>query len=91
MAIPDESGNAVAHGPADRLGLAAASTFALMALLTGVFGGGPPDMLCAAAPGASPLSGMALMYLLMSAFHAAPWVRLLSSRLHRRREGAQAA
>jgi hypothetical protein len=31
------------------------------------------------------------MYLLMSAFHAAPWVRLVSSQLHRRREGAQAA
>jgi hypothetical protein len=49
-----------------------------MALLTGV-GGGPPDMLCSAAH-ASPLSGMAAMYLLMSAFHSAPWLKLISNR-----------
>ena len=61
---------------ADWLSLAAAPTFALMALLTGVLGG---DMLCsAAAP--SPLSGMVPMYLLMSAFHTAPWLKLISSR-----------
>jgi hypothetical protein len=68
-----------ALGAADWLGLAAAPTFAIMALLTGVLGGGP-DMLCSAMQGASPLSGMALMYLLMSAFHLAPWLRLISSR-----------
>ena len=50
-----------------------------MALLTGV-GGGPPDLFCSAAHGASPLSGMAPMYLLMSAFHAAPWLKLIISR-----------
>jgi hypothetical protein len=61
------------------LSLAAAPTFAIMALLTGVFGGGAPDMLCSAAHGASPLSGMALMYWLMSAFHSAPWLKLISS------------
>jgi hypothetical protein len=50
-----------------------------MALLTGVLGGGP-DMLCSAAQDASPLSGMIPMYLLMSVFHSAPWLNLMSSR-----------
>jgi hypothetical protein len=67
-------------GAADWLSLAAAPTFAVMALLTSVPGGGMPDILCAAARDASPLSGMALMYLLMSAFHLAPWLRLVSGR-----------
>jgi hypothetical protein len=78
-AIRCENGNA-AIGAADFLYLAAAPTFAIMALLTGVLGGGPPDMLCAAAHDASPLSGMVPMYLLMSAFHSAPWLKLISSR-----------
>ncbi len=79
-AIRHESGNAAALGAADWLCLAAAPTFAIMALLTGVIGGGPPDMLCSAAQDASPLSGMVPMYLLMSAFHSAPWLKLISSR-----------
>jgi hypothetical protein len=61
------------------LSLAAAPIFAMMALLTGVLGGGPVDALCSVA-GASPLSGMVPMYLLMSAFHLAPWLKLISSR-----------
>lgn len=73
-------GNAAALGSADWLHLAAAPTFAIMALLTGVLGGGPPDMLCSMTHDALPLNGMALMYLLMSAFHCAPWLRLVSSR-----------
>ena len=64
---------------ADGLALAASPTFAVMALLTGVSGGDPAEMLCSAA-GASPLSGMATMYLLMSAFHAAPWLKLIRER-----------
>jgi hypothetical protein len=79
-AIRHESGNAAALGAADWLCLAAAPTFAIMALLTGVLGGGPPDMLCSAAQDASPLSGMVPMYLLMSAFHSAPWLKLISGR-----------
>jgi hypothetical protein len=79
-AIRHERGNAAALGAADWLWLAAAPTFAIMALLTGVLGGGPTDMLCSAAQDASPLSGMGPMYLLMSAFHAAPWLKLVSSR-----------
>ena len=61
------------------LGLAAAPTFAIMALWTGFFSG-QPDMLCMAMQSSSPMSGMTVMYLLMSAFHAGPWLRLISSR-----------
>ena len=63
------------HGAAECLSLAAAPTFAVMALVTAVLGGGPLDMLCGAA---SPLTGMIPMYLLMSAFHAAPWLKLIA-------------
>jgi hypothetical protein len=66
-------------GAADWLSLAAAPTFAVMALLTAVLGGGPLDMLCSAAPDESPLTGMVPMYVLMSAFHAAPWLKLISN------------
>ena len=63
---------------ADRmLSLAAAPTFAVMALLSAIPGGGAPDLLCSAAS-ASPLGGMIPMYLLMSAFHSAPWLRLIA-------------
>jgi hypothetical protein len=65
---------------ADWLSLAAAPTFAIMALLASIFGGGPPDMLCSAGHGVSSLSGMAPMYLLMGAFHSAPWLKLISRR-----------
>jgi hypothetical protein len=68
--------NAAALRAADGLALAAAPTFAIMALLTGVLGGGPAEMLCSGAH-VSPLSGMVTMYLLMSAFHAAPWLKLI--------------
>jgi hypothetical protein len=61
------------------LSLAAAPTFTIMALLTGVLGSGPTNAVCSIA-GASPLSGMVPMYLLMSAFHLAPWLKLISSR-----------
>ncbi len=64
----------------DLLSLAAAPTFAIMALLTGIHGDGMPDMLCSAAGSGLPLSGMFLMYLLMSAFHLGPWLKLISRR-----------
>jgi hypothetical protein len=66
------------------LSLAAAPTFATMGLLTAA--GGVPDMLCAAARDASSLNGMALMYLLMSAFHSTPWLRLICRHHIQRRE-----
>ena len=87
-AIGQESGHAPALGAAGWLGLAAAPTFAIMALLTGV-GGGPPDMLCWAVQDASPLSGMVPMYLLMSAFHSAPWLKLISRRRSAARRSSQ--
>ena len=79
-----QQGLADARGAADWICLAAAPTFAVMALLTAVFGG-PQDMLCAALQNASPLNGMAWMYLLMSAFHSAPWLQLIAGRQTRAR------
>ena len=64
-------------GAADRLGLLASPTFALMALLTGISGAREPEMLCTSSA-SSPLTGMAAMYALMSAFHFAPWLRLIA-------------
>ncbi|HKV17147.1 MAG TPA: hypothetical protein VJQ81_19015, partial [Reyranella sp.] len=61
--------------------LAVTPTFALMALLTAVTSGGAEDMLCGQM--ASPIGGMTLMYLLMSAFHAAPWLRRILERKQR--------
>jgi hypothetical protein len=61
------------------LGLAAAPTFALMALWT-AFSSSQPDMLCMEMQRSSPMGGMTAMYLLMSAFHSAPWFGLISSR-----------
>jgi hypothetical protein len=69
--------HAAALGAAGWLGLAAAPTFAVMALLTCV-PSGDADMMCSAGHGASPLSGMVPMYVLMSVFHSAPWLKLIS-------------
>lgn len=64
----------------DWLALAAAPTFALMALLDAMASVDPAAMICASS-GLSPMHGMLPMYLLMSAFHLRPWLRLV--RLHR--------
>ncbi len=63
---------------ADWLALAAAPSFALMALLTAI-PDGQPAALCLTGDG-SPLGSMTLMYMLMSAFHLAPWLRLIAGR-----------
>lgn len=63
------------------LSLAAAPAFAVMAVWTAA-SGGPPGTLCTAQ--ASPLEGMALMYALMSASHAVPWLKLMSRQGRRR-------
>ena len=60
------------------LALAATPTFAIMAVLTAMIGGGPADMLCAGQ--GSLLGGMVPMYLLMSAFQSAAWLRLIAER-----------
>jgi hypothetical protein len=67
-----------ARDAAEWLRLAAAPTFLVMALLTGVLGGGRMAMMCSGLRDSSPLTGMAPMYLLMSAFHSAPWLKLIS-------------
>ena len=56
------------------LAFAASPTFAVMALLSAGEGGEATAMLCGAAHG-PPSGGMALMYVLMSAFHAGPWLK----------------
>ena len=63
---------------ADYLSLAAAPTFALMALLTAATGS--HEMICMTTPDAFPIGGMVPMYLLMSGFHLAPWLRLAGGR-----------
>lgn len=60
---------------ADALCLAATPAFAAMALLTVLFRDEMP-MICSV--GAFPLNGMVPMYLLMSLFHASPWLKLLA-------------
>lgn len=72
------SGDA-APGIARLLSFAAMPVFALMAWWTAL-SGGQGDMLCLSMQGSSPMSGMAMMYLLMSVFHAGPWLRLLQRR-----------
>jgi hypothetical protein len=79
-AIRSEIRYAVALCAAGWLGLAAAPTFAMLALLTVVVGGTQPDIICSGAEHTSPLSGMIPMYLLMSAFHSPPWLKLISRR-----------
>lgn len=64
-------------GTADYLSLAATPTFAAMALLTSMHGAAMADTICSAT---SALSGMTPMYLLMSAFHAGAWLRLINPR-----------
>jgi hypothetical protein len=71
----------------DCLSFGAAPTFAFMAALTAVLGGGVHEMSCSAGSHTSALSGMLPMYVLMSAFHFTPWLKLIS----RRRSGARAA
>jgi hypothetical protein len=65
---------------AQLLSLAAAPVFAIMAGLTGLLGDGANNMLCSTAPSVSELGGMITMYTLMSAFHLAPWLKLISER-----------
>jgi hypothetical protein len=50
-------------------------------------------MFCTAAQHGSLLNGMVSMYLLMSAFHSAPWLKLISGRrgAYRSRSGVRTA
>jgi hypothetical protein len=69
-----EGGGGAALAAGEGLALAAAPTFAAMALVIEVLE--DPAGLCLTAP-AGPLSGMATMDLLMSLFHAPAWLRQL--------------
>ena len=66
---------------ADGLALAASPTFAIMALLTALPGGQAAHMLCSMAD-QSPLNDMVAMYLLMTVFHTAPWLKLIRAGSH---------
>jgi hypothetical protein len=70
-----------ATGTAELLSLAAAPTFAIMAVLSGV--GGSHETLCAPMQSAPSLGGMQGMYALMGVFHAASWIRRFASQTHR--------
>jgi hypothetical protein len=74
---PDGAIRPAKLGAADGLALAAAPTFALMAIATG---NSPAVTLCAAGPGALPVDGMTAMYLLMGLFHLPPWLKLARAR-----------
>jgi len=72
--IPGRMRSPATFGLADWLCLAAAPTFAVMALMTALTD--RPDMVCSMGQGPLALGGMAPMYLLMCAFHLTPWLRL---------------
>ncbi len=68
----------LARGAAAWLGYAASPSFAFMAWITAQ--DAQAIALCGSGPGIMPLDGMSAMYLLMSLFHSAPWLRLASDR-----------
>jgi hypothetical protein len=70
-----------ARDAAGWIGLAGSPTFALMAWIAATEA--PRMAICAAAPDMLSINGMAWMYLLMSLFHVAPWLRLASGRSER--------
>ncbi|MEZ2131934.1 hypothetical protein AAE028_29795 [Sinorhizobium sp. CB9] len=80
--LPDRPSESAALGFSGWLSLAAAPTFAIMALLSAA--GGSADMICSAMHEGMqeglPFSGMVPMYVLMSVFHCTPWLKLLSAR-----------
>ncbi len=74
----DDEDAAVVRGILKWLPLAAAPTFAIMALAAAITDGGPMESLCSDA--SSPIGGMVPMYVLMSAFHLPPWLNLIAGR-----------
>jgi hypothetical protein len=65
---------------ADWLSLAAAPVFALMAVATLLVGDDHLSAVCTQSGGPTALAGMVPMYILMSAFHLSPWLRLTDPR-----------
>jgi hypothetical protein len=74
MSMTDAASRAAAW-----LSMAAAPTFALMAVATGL-DDGAAGMMHAMAHDPSPLTGMTAMYVLMSVFHVGPWLRFVARR-----------
>jgi hypothetical protein len=72
-----DHGAGLSRVAADWLGLAAAPAFATMALMTVCLGGGA-EPLCSGSGHSALMSGMVPMYLLMSAVHSPPWLRLIA-------------
>ena len=66
------------------LTLAASPSFAVMAVVSAAQGASPDAMLCGALQGASPMTGMTAMYVMMGVFHAGPWFGLVGSRFRHR-------
>lgn len=61
------------------LRLAAAPTFLVLALLNGLpDGDAASEVLCITGDHTAPFSDMVAMYLLMSVFHAPPWLKLIA-------------
>jgi len=67
------SGASAAPGLARWLSIAAAPTFAAMAVWTQASGGASP-MLCTSDHSFGSIDGMAAMYALMAIFHAGRWI-----------------
>ncbi|SDP28865.1 hypothetical protein [Phyllobacterium sp. OV277] len=67
-----------ARSVTDWLCLVAAPIFLIMALLTAF--ADDATMICSTAHETLPINGMTIMYLLMSVFHSAPWIRLIAHR-----------
>ncbi len=76
----DGSGDVAPFGAVNWLSLAATPTFAIMAVSASVSAGGGAGTLCLAAHDGSLLGGMIPMYVLMGAFHSAPWLKLIFGR-----------
>ena len=77
--VPASRGNGAARRGAapkaiDGLAFAASPVFALMGWLSAV--DAQELAFCASAPSFLPIDGMTAMYLLMSLFHASPWLKL---------------
>ncbi len=72
-----------ARSVADVLAFAASPVLVVLALLPAVLSGESAASICSSAQ-ASPLTGMATMYLVMAVLHSAPWLKLLSGRRARR-------
>lgn len=80
------SGKAIPGGVA-LLTYAAAPTFALMAIWSGLSSGHPD--ICGSGPEASPLTGMEAMYALMSLFHTPVWLQFVFGHKRTSMDGLQ--